>query len=79
MLRGFLRHCGIEDYMSYKSHDLRRGHAEDLRLSGAPLIEILRAGEWRSPAFMDYLNHLELERDAVVQAHLEESSSEDEH
>ena len=78
MLRNFLRDvCLVSNSKEYKSHDIRRGHADDLRLSGASLVEILRASEWRSPAFMDYLNHQDLERDAVVQAHVEDSSSED--
>ena len=57
----------------YRTHDLRRGHAKDLQLSGAcvacagrlvcdavlrgaPLWKILQAGEWRSPAFLKYLD-----------------------
>jgi len=49
----------------------------DLVASGAPLWEILGAGEWRSPAFLQYLNLHELEEGLVTQAHLEESESED--
>jgi hypothetical protein len=79
VLRSFLKDaCQVVDPRHYKSHDLRRGHADDLRRSGASLIEILRAGEWRSPAFLSYLNEVELERDSVVQAHVDESSSEEE-
>ena len=62
----------------YRTHGLRRGHALDLQKSGAPLWQILQAGEWRSPAFMDYLNVHDLERDAVIQAHCDESASEGE-
>ena len=32
---------------SYRTHDFRRGHAEDMREKGATLVQILRAGEWR--------------------------------
>ena len=67
----------IEGAKSYRTHDLRRGHAEDLEMGGASLFEILSAGEWRSPAFLTYLDLHELEKGAVVEAHLEESSSED--
>ena len=35
------------------------------------------AGEWRSPAFLKYLDVMELESAAVVEAHLEEESDED--
>ena len=43
----------------------------------APLWEILAAGEWRSPAFMKYLDLHRLETDVVVQAHMDESDDED--
>ena len=43
---------------------------------GAPLYEILQAGEWRSPAFLKYLQLHTLERDAVVQAYVDESECE---
>ena len=46
-------------------------------LPGAPLWQILAAGEWKSPAFLLYLDMHALERDAVVQAHLDESDRED--
>ena len=38
--------------------------------TGAPLYVILAAGEWRSPAFLDYLDRHALERDVVDQSHL---------
>ena len=41
--------------------------------AGAPLWKILEAGEWRSPAFLAYLDINRLEADVVVQAHLDES------
>ena len=45
---------------------------------GAQLWQILEAGEWRSPAFMKYLDVHKLETDLVVQAHVDdESESED--
>ena len=61
---------------SYRTHDFRRGHARDLQRAGKTLAEILSAGEWRSCAFMRYLDEHELERDAVVEAHVCESDSE---
>ena len=45
-------------------------------VAGAPLWEILSAGDWSSPAFMDYLDKWRLERDVVMQAHLDESDCE---
>ena len=77
-LRTMLTAIGMEKAVSYRCHDLRRGHAKDLQMSGASLYEILAAGEWRSPAFMDYMDTMELEKSVVVEAHMDESSSEDE-
>jgi len=48
-----------------------------LCLAGAPLQEILRAGEWRSPTFMTYLDLALLEPAAVVEAALLEESDSD--
>ena len=77
VLREVLEILGVKDCREYATHDFRRGHAEDLRAAGATLREILEAGEWRSPAFLKYLDLVALEMDMVVQAHLDES--EDEH
>ena len=73
-LRRYLSLIGKLDAMKYRSHDLRRGHADDLRISGASLWVILTAGQWSSPAFLKYLDTATLEADAVLQAHLDESS-----
>ena len=75
-LREMLGALGVQESGSYRTHDLRRGHALDLQLSGAPLWEILQAGEWSSPAFLKYLDLHCLDRDLVVQAHAGESDSE---
>ena len=77
-LRYMLARLAVPDAVKHRTHDLRRGHARDLVLNGRGLGEILRAGQWRSPAFLQYLDLEELERDAVVEAHMDESSSEDE-
>ena len=73
-LRSYLSALGIDKANSYRTHDIRRGHAKDLQERGAGLMEILRAGQWRSPAFLSYLDLEELERDAVIEAHVAESS-----
>ena len=44
---------------------------------GAPLWSILAAGEWKSPAFLLYLDMAKLDTDLVVQAHTNESEDED--
>ena len=42
--------------------------------AGAPLWEILAAGEWRSPAFMDYLDVHKMEAELVLEGCLNEES-----
>ena len=73
-LKARLMEAGVEEYLEHRSHDFRRGHARDLQASGAPLREILIAGEWRSPAFLQYLDLDTMEHDIVLQAHWAESS-----
>ena len=77
-LREMLKAVGVQGSATYRTHDLRRGHALDLQLSGAPLWQILQAGEWTSPAFLKYLDLHRLDTDFVVQAHAGESDSEEE-
>ena len=45
-------------------------------MKGAPLWQILQAGEWKSPAFLQYLDLHSLDKDLVIQAHVGESDSE---
>jgi hypothetical protein len=76
-LRTLLDVVNVRGAAAYRTHDLRRGHALDLQQSGAPLWEILQAGEWRSPAFLQYLDLHRLDQDLVVQAHMDEDSDDD--
>ena len=59
---------------SFWLHDFKRGHAQDLVERGATLAEILHSGEWKTPAFLAYLDMHKLECGAVVEAHADESS-----
>ena len=77
ILRCLLLAIKIPDALDYRTHDLRRGHARDMQQWGASLKEILAAGEWRSPAFLQYLDLDQLECDAVIEAHQDESSDSD--
>ena len=61
-LRRVLQVLAVPDHDLYGTHDLRRGHAEDVRKSGCTLAQIMRAGQWKSGAFMTYLNELELDK-----------------
>jgi len=75
-LRTVLMMLQVPDAGLYRTHDFRRGHARDLQLGGATLGEILAAGQWSSPAFLKYLDMMQLETEAVVEAHLDESDDE---
>ena len=68
----------VTEAAMYRTHDLRRGHARDLQERGGVLREILAAGDWRSPAFLRYLDVGELERGVVAEAHLDDSSDDEE-
>lgn len=75
-LRRSLTVLGISSPQSYKLHDFRRGHAHHLAACGQPLHVILRAGEWRSAAFLAYLDVCELDTRAVLEAHWVDSDAE---
>ena len=76
-LRKLLHDVGVQNPESYRSHDLRRGHARDMQDRGHTIGQILAAGQWKSAAFMTYLDEDELAAEAVLEAHLNESSDED--
>ena len=59
-LHQILRVLRVPNASSYGTHDFRRGHAEDMRQSGCSLAEILAAGQWKSSAFLTYINEVRL-------------------
>ena len=77
VIRDTLLRLGVPDAQRYRTHDFRRGHAQDLAARGARLAEILRAGDWKSASFLQYLDREELEGGAINEAHAVESSSDD--
>ncbi len=74
-LRRRLAATGVADADTYASHDFRRGHAQDLVDNVADLAQILLAGEWRTPSFLQYVNMPKLETRAVLEAHVDDSES----
>ena len=76
-LRLILAAMGVADHKLYRTQDLRRGHTRDLQARGATLKEILEAGQWRGPAFLKYMDLMQLECDVVVEAHMDDSSDDD--
>ena len=67
-LRSMLLQAGIPNHSSFATHSLRRGHARDIHRNAGKLKEILEAGDWRSAAFMHYLDIQQLESDSVQEA-----------
>ena len=76
-LRLRLAAMGAERPQEFVLHDFRRGHADDLREKGSTLNMILSAGEWKSAAFMSYINSADLERRVILEAHFVASDEED--
>ncbi len=77
-LKNVLAAMGVANASEYRTHDCRRGHAEDLRVNGATLGEILRAGDWKSLFLLLYLDVEQLEMDRVAEAHDLYGSSDEE-
>ena len=75
-LRERIKRLGSPCADTYRLHDFRRGHAQDLAASGARLNEILQAGQWRSSSFFRYLDAEELDSQAVLEAHFNMSEDE---
>ena len=69
-LREFLRGLGVAEADSFRSQDLRRGHADDIRRSGGTRADIYLAGTWRpgSKGPYSYLDASEVEMEAVHEA-----------
>lgn len=61
-MRELLQKLKVPAAQRYGTHDFRRGHAEDMRKSGCTLAEILKAGQWRSAAFMSYLDEAAMDK-----------------
>ena len=76
-LRNRIKKIGVPNADEDRARDFTRGHADDLRRAGKTLREILQAGEWKSLAFLQYLNLERMEHDVVFDAHVNESSGDE--
>ena len=76
-LKVCLECTGVRGASDFTTHSLRRGHGDDLRRSGGTLCTILNAGGWKSSAFMNYMDTQHLESCAVLEAHMAESSDDE--
>ena len=76
-MREILLAMNVPGANQYRTHDFRRGHADDMRRNGKSMVEILRMGGWSSRAFQDYMDMHAVEEDAVFEAHVCASSDSD--
>ena len=66
-LRRRLAVLGEAEPERFRLHSFRGGHAMDVAQNGGRLVaQILKAGDWRSPAFTAYLNASELETQVLA-------------
>ena len=77
LLRARLESLEVALAASRRTPEFRRGHARDMQERGRGPYTTLSAGDRKSPASMPYLDVEELEHGAVLEAHLEESSSDE--
>ena len=67
-----LAQLDVQQPQTYGLQSFRRGHAHQIMLDGGTLADVLKAGQWASPAFLLYLDRADIEHFAVVQALLED-------
>ena len=57
---------GVPNAAEFGLQSFRRGHAQQILDDGGTLVDVLRAGQWSSPAFLLYLDYAEVENSAVI-------------
>ena len=65
-LREHLCTLNIQDSNTFSSHSFRRGTAQELLASNGRLVDILKAGDWNSSAFLEYQNKEEIDQLALL-------------
>ena len=65
-LRRRLILLGVPNATEFGLQSFRRGHAQQILDDGGTLVDVLRAGQWSSPAFLLYLDYAEVENSAVI-------------
>ena len=61
---------GATDAYRYRTQDLRRGHAQDMKKAGATDDDLREHGQWKSQrGFVPYVDWPEAECDKVADAH----------
>ena len=75
-LRELAAQCGIPEAGSLGTHALRRGMARDIVDAGGSLATLMRAGDWKSAAYAQYLRENQIEDKAVADLLIDHSDSE---
>ena len=65
VFRRHLATIGVRNPSEYSSKAFRRGTAMELLKQGGRLGDILEAGQWRSPAFLQYMLRADIDELAV--------------
>ena len=68
VLRAHLSALKVPDANEYSTKAFRRGTAREMLASQSSLAEVLVAGQWRSAAFLLYIDKMDVEEDAVFAA-----------
>ena len=69
-LRTMLGAVGVVDAGVYGTHDLRRGHVDDMLRAGSSMLEVLVAAGWHKPgSHRNYTDLVALEMRACLEAH----------
>jgi hypothetical protein len=68
VMRAHLRVLDVEHAERYGTKAFRRGTAREMVASGSSLAEVLAAGQWRSAAFLLYIEKADVEEEAVFAA-----------
>jgi len=76
LLRKFLGMLRVEGAQQFTLKTFRAGKATSLAMAGAPLGQLLAAGEWRSRAILNYVDEDAFDGAAVVAAEIEASDCE---
>ena len=67
--------CGVAEALCYDSKCFRRGHFDDILRGTGTLKDALKAGEWNSKRFQEYLDMDSIEDAAAMEKAAVSSSS----
>jgi len=77
-VRLYAQIAGIVNAEQITTHAFRRGMAQDIVNSGGTLATLLKAGDWHSKAFFQYLRESHVQDQAIAELVVMASDSEDE-